>query len=135
MPRLSQWYVRCAMGHLLAGTTMGALLLAHKGVPFAPGLWRWVTVHMETLLVGWILQLTLGVAFWIAPRRWESGRERRRGAVVAALFLLNGGVLLVATGRLLAPTSWLPLAGRVLEGTALLLFTAHLWDRLVGREG
>ena len=135
MPRLSQWYVRAALLQLLIGTTIGSLLLAHKGQPFAPGLWRWAPLHGEILLVGWVLQLSLGVAFWIAPRFWDRGRGYRAGAVQAAFFLLNGGVLLVIGGRLLAPGSTLAFWGHLAEVLALVLFMTHFAGRIVGRAG
>jgi hypothetical protein len=45
MPRLSVWFIRMALLYLLAGFTLGALLLAHKGlavraVDLALAAWR-----------------------------------------------------------------------------------------------
>ena len=56
------------MLYLALGMTVGALLLFHKGIPLHPALWRWLPPHLEFLLVGWTLQLAMGVAFWILPR-------------------------------------------------------------------
>ena len=68
MPRLSQWYIRSAFIYLFLGFTIGALLLANKGIPLHPALWGWLPIHIEFLLIGWLLQLILGMAFWILPR-------------------------------------------------------------------
>ena len=62
MPRLSVWMIRTALVHLLVGFTLGALLLANKGVPIHPMVWRLLPIHIELLLLGWTLQLALGVA-------------------------------------------------------------------------
>ena len=40
MPKLTCWYIRAALIYLTLGFTYGALILFHKGLPFAPG-------HME----------------------------------------------------------------------------------------
>ncbi|MEZ4614036.1 MAG: hypothetical protein R2867_00780 [Caldilineaceae bacterium] len=94
MPRLSIWLVRAALCHLFVGFTIGALLLAHKGIPFAPWLWRLLPAHMEFLLLGWTLQLAMGVAFWILPRFYTT--RPRSWLVWLAWAALNSGVLLVA---------------------------------------
>ena len=73
MPRLSQWIIRATFIYLLVGFTVGAFLLAHKGVPLHPALWSLLPAHIEFLLMGCVVQLTMGVAFWILPRY---GRNR-----------------------------------------------------------
>ena len=60
MPLLSQWMVRTALIYLILGFTFGGLLLTHKGIPLHPSLWAWLPAHIEFLLMGWIVQLTMG---------------------------------------------------------------------------
>ncbi|MDX1663777.1 MAG: hypothetical protein R3272_08285 [Candidatus Promineifilaceae bacterium] len=135
MPPLSIWYTRVATVHLLTGFTIGALMLANKGVAFAPWLWRLRPAHMELLLLGWLVQFAMGVAFWIVPRRWE---QPRRGNVIGAriaLVLLNAGVVLVVLGSLVQDLPALTAVGRLLELLAALAFVSHIWPRVVGREG
>jgi hypothetical protein len=133
MPRLSQWFIRAALLNLLVGFSLGALLLAHKGVPYWPALWRLLPVHVELLLVGWTAQLALGVAFWILPRFWREPTRGYEPAAWLALLLLNGGVWLVALG------SWFGLGvalfwGRMAEVCAAVAFAVAVWPRIVGRE-
>ena len=134
MPRLSRFYVRAALLYLLAGFSIGALLLANKGAPFLPAIWGWLPAHIECLLVGWTLQLVLGVAFWIAPRFWEPPRRGNELGAQVAFGLLNAGVLLVLAALLLPLPAWSLLLGRVLEITAVIAFAVHIWGRIVGRE-
>ncbi len=128
MPRLSVWFVRAALLHLAIGFTMGALLLWHKAYPLHPLLWRVLPMHMEFLLVGWTVQLALGVAYWILPR-WQSQRGDVRPAW-AALVLLNAGVWLVALAPYAGPANGLMVVGRVLEAIAALAFAVHAWPRV-----
>lgn len=135
MPRLSQWYIRASMVYLLLGFTFGALLLAHKGQPLHPALWRWLPAHIEWLLVGWVAQLTLGVAFWILPRFWVEPRRGKTTGATAAFVLLNAGIGLMTLYSLLALSPWAAVGGRVLEVAAVAAFAHAAWPRVVGREG
>lgn len=133
MPRASVYLVRAAFIHLLLGFTLGAALLAQKGLPFAGALARLRPLHIEWLLGGWIAQLTIGVAWWIFPRvglRRDVGGPAWR--IWAAFVLLNGGVWMAgwsgavgqATGRVMV------LGGRVAELGAVVVFAFALWPRV-----
>jgi hypothetical protein len=135
MPRLSQWLIRAALTYLMLGVTVGALLLTHKGIPLHPALWRWLPAHMEFLLVGWIVQLAMGVAFWVLPRYWQPPRRPREGHVRVAFALLNLGIWLVVAGTALQAGAWALFAGRLAETGAILLFARHAWKRIVSRHG
>jgi hypothetical protein len=135
MPRLSQWYVRLALVHFLLGFTVGSLMLANKGILIEPALWGWLPVHIELLLMGWIVQLTMGVAFWITPRYWQPPRRGNETGARAAIILLNLGVWFVIVGSVLWRQPGLILLGRLSEVGAGLMFAWHIWPRVVGREG
>ena len=128
MPRLSVWLIRTALIHLVAGFTIGALLLANKGVSIHPMIWRLLPIHIELLLLGWTLQLALGVAFWILPR---FGNERPRAWLAwVAYLLLNLGIGLVAVSVFLVTVPALTFWGRSLEVGAVVAFVLHAWPRV-----
>lgn len=135
MPRLSQWYVKLSFGYLLLGFTFGALLLAHKGQPLHPALWNWLPAHIEWLLIGWVAQLALGVAFWILPRFWKEPRRGNVTGAYLALVLLNLGIWLATAGTALQLSPWALVIGRLLEVAAALAFAHAAWPRVVGRDG
>lgn len=135
MPRLSQWIVRAAFIYLILGFTVGALLLIHKGLPLHPALWAWLPAHIEFLLMGWVVQLTMGVAFWILPRYWEKSRWPPERWVQLAIGCLNLGIWLIVAGGPLGLGRWVTVAGRVAEATAVWLFALHAWQRIVSRDG
>jgi len=91
--------------------------------------------HIEFLLIGWIVQLTMGVAFWILPRYWKRPRRPKKNYVLVAFVLLNLGIWLVVAGTTLRAGSWVFFAGRVAEVGAILFFALHSWRRVVSREG
>jgi hypothetical protein len=120
--------IRIALVHLLAGFTIGALLLANKGVPLHPMVWRLLPIHIELLLLGWTLQLALGVAFWILPR---FGNARpRAGLAWVAYLLLNLGIGVVAASVFLVTVPALTFWGRLLEMGAVVTFALHAWPRV-----
>lgn len=129
MPRLSVLMVRTALLHLALGFGLGALLLAHREVPVHPGIPRLRPLHVEFLLLGWTVQLAMGVAFWILPR-FRTGPERgREWPAWLAWLLLNAGV--VATGVGLATGPALAAAlGRGAEVLAAAAFAYHAWPRI-----
>lgn len=129
MPLLSAWAIRLALLHLAAGLTVGSLMLANKGVPFSPLLWRLLPAHVEFLLVGWTVQLALAVAHWIIPR-FRGGEFGRLELARFSIGLLNTGVLLVALTPLLQLPSSIALAGRILEAFAVLLYAFYIWPRI-----
>jgi len=91
MPRLSVWFVRAALIYFLLGFTFGALLLAQKGISYYPAVWMLFPIHMEFLLIGWLAQLAMGVAFWIMPRFSRGPARGNAGLVWTSFALLNAG--------------------------------------------
>lgn len=129
MPKLSAWAVRLSLVYLLLGFSFGALMLANKGVPFYPLLWALLPSHFEILLLGWMVQLAMGVAFWILPRFGQGSSRGNERVFAMAIVLLNLGIwLVILSGWLNA--AWLAVPGRVLEAAGALAFGLHAWPRV-----
>jgi hypothetical protein len=130
MPRLSVWMVRASLVYLLVGFTLGALLLANEGIPFAA--WaeeRLLPGHIDVLLFGFVVQLTMGVAWWILPRL-AGGLRGSEGVCAAAGACLNLGVWLALLQGGLDLSGAVFAAGRVCEAASALLFAAGIWIRV-----
>lgn len=123
MPLESRIFLRLALLHLVVGSSLGAWLLAAKGgwPPSGPEWFR--PAHIEMLLVGWLLNLIMGTAFWILPRHATGPARGRTGPVVFALVALNTGVVAAGCG------GWLT-GGRTLEALAAAAFALHAWGRV-----
>lgn len=129
MPRLSVWYLRAALLYLGFGFSLGALMLAAPGLQLSVSLARLRPLHAEILLVGWMVQLALGVAYWILPK--QRGKAAQTGEQLAwvSLLLLNLGLAAAGIGA----TSRLPgisVAGRTAELLAVLTFALQAWPRV-----
>lgn len=129
MPRVSCWFIRSALLYLATGFTLGALLLSNKGFPYAPGIWRLLPLHIEFLLHGWLIQLAMGVAFWILPRFGKGATHGNVQLVWASWVLVNLGVLLVIISNLVSLQGFI-LAGRLAELIGVVLFVSGSWKRV-----
>ena len=141
MDRVSSWMVRASFGWLLAGVTTGAVMMVDDRVP---GAWRgWMgTTHAHMLMVGWLLQFALGVAFWLLPRSRAPKRPlgyAERPALVAVI-VLNAGMLLRALGepaeRAGHASGWTELAlvlSAAAQVAAIVSFVSQLWPRAAAR--
>lgn len=130
MPRLSTWMIRAALGYLVVGFTFGGLILFQKGIPIDPALWSLLPAHIEFLLLGWTVQLVIGMAFWILPRFSRPPRRGNTALAWLAFGLLNVGVLLAGLGRLVSASPAVPFLGHAGELSAAVAFVAHAWPRI-----
>ena len=129
MPRLSRWFLRAALLYLAAGFTLGAMLLAEKGLGLFPWIWRFLPAHMELMLVGWLLQLALGMAFWILPRLAKGAPRGKEALIEASFVLINLGIGWVVAETVLA-VQGLALIGRISEVGGVLAFAIGSWRRV-----
>jgi hypothetical protein len=133
MPRLSTYFVKSSLICLALGFTIGGLILASKATTSVTGMvWLWFPAHIVLLMNGWLIQLTMGVAYWILPRIQGSDRGRGRWAW-ASFWTMESGLALVilsllnmwwtGMGELFAP-------GVGLQAISIALFVIHGWPRV-----
>jgi uncharacterized membrane protein YidH (DUF202 family) len=130
MPFPSVLLVRTALCWLAAGVAMGALLLASKAAPLPAGVLRLFHAHSEAVLVGWMVQFAMGVAWWILPKYPRLPERGPAAPVWAAWLLLNVGVVLAGVGRSVGASEGLVMAGRMAEALAAAVFAAGMWPRV-----
>ena len=129
MPRLSVYFIRASLIYLLLGFTFGVLILTNKGLITEPSIWILLPIHIEFDLIGWLVQLAMGVAFWILPRFSKGPIRGNERLSWSAFILINAGILLVVSDGLLK-TNGLTLIGRAFEALALVLFAVGNWRRI-----
>ncbi|MFO7324045.1 MAG: hypothetical protein DIU68_020130 [Chloroflexota bacterium] len=130
MPKFTVWLVRVSLLYLGVGFTFGALMLANKGIPFAPQLWLLLPAHIEFLLLGWTIQLAMGVAFWILPRLPQEPKFGNVRLAWAAFALLNAGLLVSAGQGVLGLAAGWGLVGRALQLAGVICFAVQIWPRV-----
>ncbi len=139
MPPIARAFVRAAFLYFVAAFVLGALMMLDRWLGFS----RWLKVvylsQLHLLLVGWITQLAIGVAYWIFPRFLKEQGPHPRGSeplAWAVLVGLNIGLLLrflFEPFYLIKPQPWLAalmaLSG-VLQALAALGFGWLVWGRI-----
>jgi cbb3-type cytochrome oxidase subunit 1 len=143
MPPIARAFVKAAFLYFIAAFVLGALMALGSWL----SLGRWLrTVYLSQLhllVVGWISQLAIGVAYWIFPRfRKEQNPEPRGSDTLAwAVFAcLNAGLLLrflFEPFQLMGGQPWLAalvaLSG-ILQALAALGFAWLVWGRIRSME-
>lgn len=130
MPPWSVRLQRTAFGWLIAGFAVGALLLGAKGLGGPLPRVRWLALHRELLLAGWLLQFTMGVAYWMLPKHAAGDERGPTAPIIAAYVLLNGGMLIAGLGQLFQAASSMVATGRLMEFAAVVAFARNAVPRI-----
>lgn len=143
MPPIARAYVKTAFAYLIVAFLLGALMMLDRWLNIS----RWLKVvyasQLHLLVVGWITQLTIGVAYWMFPRFLKEHDPRPRGSDRLAwgvLGCLNLGLLLrfgVEPFSLLAPSPGLNALlalSATLQAAAIIGFGLLIWGRIRAME-
>ena len=149
MPLTSRITVKVSIIYLALGAVLGAVLLINRWLPLGPAIGALRVSHVQFLVVGWLTQFIIGVAWWLFPPLAIGLREdaplsvrrgqRQRGSEIlywTALVLLNAGILLRALFEPLHGWTGLDLFRTVAGVSGIVLLVAavlhvvNLWGRV-----
>jgi cbb3-type cytochrome oxidase subunit 1 len=139
MPPLARMYVKAAFVYFLVAFLLGALMMLERWLSFSQWLRTMYVSQVHLLVVGWITQLAIGVAYWMFPRFRKEQNPQPRGsdALTWTTFIcLNLGLLLrfaVEPFYYMGPgpgtVALLALSG-VLQAVAVVAFGLVIWGRI-----
>jgi hypothetical protein len=149
MPITSRAFVKASTLYLCFGAVLGALMFLHRYVALGPWVGFLRASHIVMLVVGWLTQLIVGVAWWLFPPlkiglRSDSPLPIRRGQSQrgseplfwATFVCLNAGILLRAICEPLYSWTKISLLGFFVGISGLLLlgaaisFVVNMWSRV-----
>lgn len=139
MPALTRFYIKTALIAFVLALILGALLAAQPLLSLPPLIAALRPVFLHLLIVGWITQLIIGVAYWMFPKQ---SKEHPRGSAKmgwAVYALLNLGLALRTAAEPLSVIYPHSLAGAALAISAVLqvgagwLFVINTWPRVKER--
>ena len=146
MPTTTRIVVKASILYLILGAALGALLLINGWLPLGPAITYVKPAHVQFLVVGWLTQLILGVAWWLFPpmafrlrgQGYPHGQAQRGSEPLfwVTFALLNAGVLLYALAEPLYTRTGAGLFGGLVALAGLCLFAAaltfvvNLWGRV-----
>ena len=139
MPPLARNYIKAAFVYFVVAFVLGALMMLDRWLNFS----RWLKLvylgQLHLLMVGWLTQLAIGVAYWMFPRLRRKQGPHPRGSDALAWFVLialNAGLLLrflLEPFYLMGPQPWLAalisLSG-TLQAAAAIAFGLLIWARI-----
>jgi len=80
--RYQRWMIKTSLIYLFVGILLGLLTFLSGRIPELAWVSSWRTVHVHLILVGSVIQIIMGVALWMFPRRKEphlAGPQSARG--------------------------------------------------------
>jgi cbb3-type cytochrome oxidase subunit 1 len=139
MPPIARSFVRAAFLYFVVAFLLGVLMSVDRWLNFS----RWLKLvylgQLHLLVVGWLTQLAIGVAYWMFPRLRKEQGLHPRGSDALAWFVfvsLNLGLLLrfgFEPFYLMGPQPWLAallaLSG-LLQAAAVVGFGLLIWARI-----
>lgn len=149
MPITTRTYVRASILYLCLGALLGLLLYVQRWLPLDPRIVLFKSSHVQFLVVGWLMQIIMGVGWWLfpplafgnrpgSPRPLRSGQQQRGSETLfwATFGLLNTGILLWAICDPLYNWTQIPLYGALagISGffltAAAICFVVNVWARI-----
>jgi hypothetical protein len=143
MPLLTRTFIKAGLIYFMIALFAGALMAARPFMGLPGWLDEWLValrpVYLHLLMVGWVLQLIMGVVYWMFPKY---SKEQPRGSEFlgwAVFGTLNIGLILRTVGEpLLAvrpdlQVGWMLAASAVLHLLAGWGFIVNTWNRVKER--
>ena len=141
MDRFSTLAIRSSLVWLILGIAAGGAMLNDDRLP---GLWRlWMgPTHAHMLFVGWFFQFTLGVAYWLLPRRRSATRPvgYHEPLALVVLVLLNAGMAVRVVAEPARQSGhqgdWIQIAFAVSSISQVIAFgiaAVQIWPRVAAR--
>jgi hypothetical protein len=142
MPLISRVMIRLAFLYLFVGVLIGSLMMIQKVMPFWEFIWILRPIHIEMLIMGWIIQFKLGTAYWMLPRLLGAPKRGPELPGWIMVFALNLGIVLMmgksvvsivlaSEDSIIVLTTLLGVTGRILQLLAVGLFVSLHWKRVV----
>jgi hypothetical protein len=132
--RYQRLMIKTSLIYLFLGILIGFLTFLSSRVPELAWISGWRTVHVHLILVGAVIQIIMGVALWMFPRRKEppGWTTEREGMTLYVGF--NAGTVVRSVFEPFAQSGLLPyfltLTGMVLQILSLLFFLFLIFQRI-----
>ena len=139
MPQLTRLFIKSALIYLFLALIAGVLITARPVLGLPSAVAAIGPVYFHLLMVGWVTQFILGVAYWMFPKYSRDAPRGRDWLTWATFLLLNVGLLLRVVAEPIrafnaAPVwGWLLAVSALLQWLAGLSFVVNVWPRVKER--
>ncbi len=137
MPQLVRWTIKTALIYFVIALSMAALVAAQPLLGLSPTLQALRPVYLHFLMVGWVTQLIIGMAYWMFPK-FSKERPRRSDTAAWGVYVaLNSGLILRGFGEPLTAlqpdAGWMLALSAVCQLVAAWAFIFNTWSRVKER--
>lgn len=136
MHSLVRRYIKTAIAFLAVGLAIGVWMLVRRELYGIYATAFESSAHTHALLVGFVMEMILGVALWLFPRPEKGNVRYSPGVAEAAYWFITVGTAARVAGELAHPTTasitvrWGIVLGGLAQTTGLLLFFYTMWPRI-----
>ena len=136
MHSLVRRYIKTAIAFLVLGLAIGVWLIVEREVYGTFPTPLQTSAHTHALLVGFVMEMILGVALWLFPRPAKSDAQYSPRLAELAYWLLTLGTAGRVAGELARGTfdsmalRWTIVACGVAQALALVVFFYTMWSRI-----
>ncbi len=132
--RYQRWMIKTSLVYLLVGVLMGLFMfLAHR-FPAFEWVSTWRAVHVHVILVGSVIQMIMGVALWMFPRKVEPPRWTTEEEGMALYISFNTATIIRSVFEPFWTSAalfyFLALGGMVLQILSIVYFLTLIFQRI-----
>ena len=135
MYTLVRRYIKTAISFLALGFVLGVWMIVRRELwGVFPTVYE-TSAHTHAILVGFVMEMILGVALWLFPRPDKTDVRYSPRAAEAAYWLVTVGTAGRVAGELLRPAvsslalRWAVVLFALAQGAGLLVFFHTMWTR------
>ncbi len=132
MPTITRYFIKAAMLYFVGGLLTGFLISARTVLNLPAVLTAMSPTYLHMLVMGWITQLIIGIAYWMFPKFSKESPRGDENIGWIIWWLLNVGLLLRVIGEPLHIGWMLPISA-LMQLFAVWLFIIVIWPRVKER--
>ena len=132
MPTITRYFIKTAMVYFGLGLLIGFLVSAQPLFNLPRVILGFTPTYLHMLVVGWITQLIIGIAYWMFPKFSKEAPRGDERVGWAIFILLNVGLVLRIIGEPFSVGWMLPISA-LLQFFAIWLFILVVWPRVKER--
>lgn len=127
---LSRIMIKLSLIYFVTGSVLGAAILSYKAFPVFGNPWMVLSIHIELMIFGWIIQFTMGTAYWILPRFLRVEPRGNEKLTILMMVLFNAGIIFQILYHI-GVFSFGGILGRGSQTIAVILFILLHWKRVI----
>lgn len=132
MPTITRTFIKAAILYFALGLLTSFLVSARSLLNLPLFLDAMMPTYLHMLVVGWITQLIIGVAYWMFPKFSKQSPRGDERVGWAIFILLNIGLPLRIIGEPFA-IGWMLILSSLLQLFAIWMFIIVIWPRVKER--